>query len=121
MYKPGYRVGGNGAKDGICAAQVDARDPYMCADEGEAVAGQMAKYRASSPDCIFSDERYEGAYGSPYVSVTDSGGYGVVYHSMPTAAQSRYYKYSIWCPGWGRLEPSPRELQLKKRRTSSAL
>ena len=113
-YKAGYRVGGNGAKEGICTAQVDPRDPFLCADESEAVEGMMAKYRASSLDCTYSDERYEGSYGTPYVSVRDGGGYGSVYYSKPSRPEQRFYRYSIWCPGWGSPTPSPRELQLTK-------
>ncbi|MFL9584473.1 RHS repeat-associated core domain-containing protein [Stenotrophomonas sp. AB1(2024)] len=114
MYEPGYRAGGSGVSEVNCAAQIDPYDPGMCAGEAEAVDANMAKSRAGLPECVFSDERYEGSFGSPYVSVRSVGRYGAVYHSKPRAADSKYYKYSLLCPGWGTSVPSPRELQLVK-------
>lgn len=114
MYSPGYRASGNGASETGCAAQVDPYDLTMCADEAEAAQAYMAKSRATYPECVFSDERYEGAYGSPYVTVRSVGRFGAVYHSMPTKNGARYFKYSVLCPGWGTSIPDPRELVLVK-------
>lgn len=104
MYKPGYGTGGDPVRQGMCTAQTDPYDPYMCADESEAVEGTMATFRASFPQCVFSNERYEGSYGSPYVSVRNDG-YGTVRHSK--SSDPKYYKYSIWCPAWGSTPPRP--------------
>jgi RHS repeat-associated protein len=114
MYSPGYRASGNGASETGCAAQVDPYDLTMCANEAEAAQAYMAKSRATYPECVFSDERYEGAYGSPYVTVRSVGRFGAVYHSMPTKNGARYFKYSVLCPGWGTSIPDPRELVLVK-------
>jgi RHS repeat-associated protein len=115
MYKPGYRASGNGVREVNCAAQIDPYDGGMCASEAGAVDGMMALFRSTLPDCVISNERYEGSYGSPYVSVrTVSSGYGAVYHSKQRAGESRYYKYSLLCPGWGTTVPDPRELVLVK-------
>lgn len=106
-YKPGYRVGGSGPKEGICAAQSDPRDPNLCAEEAEGVAGLMAKYRAQAPDCIYSDERYEGGYGAPYVSVRDRGGYGMVDFVKYTGSESRYYRVLGLVPWVGCSQSQP--------------
>lgn len=115
-HKPGYRVGGNGAREGICSAQADPRDPTMCASLEEGVEGMMAVYRSQTApfNCVYSNERYEGSFGEPYVSVRDSGGYGTIDYVKPTLPESKFYKYSVWCPGWGAPDASPRELQLTK-------
>lgn len=114
MYNPGYRASGNGASEVRCAPQVNPYDPKMCADEVENAEAYIAGSRATYPDCVISNERFEGGYGSPYVSVRSVGRYGAVYHSMPTRNGARFFKYSILCPGWGTSIPDPRELVMAK-------
>lgn len=116
LYRPGYSAGGNDAAQGICTALPDPYNQTKCANEAEAVNGMMAKLRGSSPICTYTDEGYYGDFGTPYVSVRDPYGYGIIsFTSVLAGAESRGYRYTVWCPGWGEGSlPSPRVLSLAK-------
>lgn len=103
LYKPGYLAGSMDSRDGICSAEVDPYNTTKCADEAEAVAGMMARYRAISPECTVVDIGYQGHHAEPYAAVRRTYGYGEIRFRAERA--EKYYHYTVWCPGWG--TPAP--------------
>lgn len=117
LYKPGYVVGGWNSVQGICAPEVDPYNATKCGDEQKAVVAMMAEFRSTWHTCTLVDEGYEGSYGSPYVSVRRTNGYGSIsFTSVLAGSEQRKYNYTVWCPGWGNGNepPAKRYISLAK-------
>lgn len=119
MYNPGYVVGGNAGRQGVCAPLQGPHDTTSCLSEQEGVAGMLARKRAAAPSCSIVELGYEGSYGTPYVSSRSNGSYGTLtFTSVLAGVERRSFLYTTWCPGWtAGSPPSKGSLSLAKSQT----
>jgi RHS repeat-associated protein len=106
MYPAGYIIAGNGVREGICSPVSSAYDATSCASEAEGVNRLMQSYRDKFSSCTFVEQGYVGNYGAPYVGSRRTNGYGQLsFTASQAGAETREYRYTTWCSGWGADSP----------------
>lgn len=104
QYPPVYSLSSGDARAGVCNASGDPLYPDGCLD-GDAAA--LARYEKTKtidyPQCTFIPVGFQGAYYSPFSSVTSEGWrsrWGRIHYTPLDYYGTRQWVYTGECPGW---------------------
>lgn len=103
-FPPVYSLSSGDARAGVCPASGDPLYPDGCLN-GDAAA--LAKYEKTKtidyPQCTFNPVGFQGAYYSPFSSVSSEGWrsrWGRIHFTPNGYYTTRQWVYTGECPGW---------------------